>query len=144
MKQLFFAVAFFAVAGLSKLNAQTSYTLENVLISSIKINDGSNTVQVPGGRGTLKFTKRGETFTNVVYIDAAGKESPLRPSTGNAPKPECKYPIPSACYSIPNNQNIGMCICRPNEVSAGNYNISLLLPAVQAAREAARRTSTTN
>jgi hypothetical protein len=141
MKKLFFAVVVFSAAGFSKLNAQ-AVTMSDVLISSVKLNDGRNTVQIPEGRGTLKFVKRGETFTDVVYIDAAGKESRLRPntgSTGQAPRPECKYPIPSACYSIPNNQNIGMCICKPTDLSSGSYNISLLLPAVQAAREAARR-----
>jgi hypothetical protein len=138
MKKLFFAVVVLAAAGFSKVNAQ-SQKVENVVIPSVRISDGNNTVQVPNGRGTVKFTKRGESFTNVVYIDAAGKESPLRPSTGNAPKPECKYPIPSACYSIPNNQNIGMCICKPTDLKSGDsYNISLLLPAVQSAREAAR------
>lgn len=144
MKKVFFAFFVWAVAGTMTASAQrTSNSQQSVSMPHVKVFSGSNVVQVPGGQGTLKFTKRGESFTDVVYVDPAGKEmrmTPVKPGTGGAPKPDCKWPIPDACFSIPNNQNIGMCICKPNEISDGkDYTISLLLPAVQAAREAARR-----
>lgn len=143
MKKVFFALFVWAVAGTMTVNAQRTGIYQDVLIPHVKVFDGNNIVQVPDGKGTLKFTKRGDTFSDVIYIDAAGKESrlsPVKAGTGGAPKPNCKWPIPDACYSIPNNQTIGMCICKPTELSNGKeYSISLLLPAVQAAREAARR-----
>ncbi|AXY78449.1 hypothetical protein D3H65_32650 [Paraflavitalea soli] len=120
-----------------------SVTMSDVMISSVKIKDGKNTIQVPDGKGTIQLVKRGDKFTDVVYTDAAGKESrlsPVRPGTNGAPKPPCKFPIPDACFSIPNNQSVGMCICRPTDLSSGeDYSVSLLLPAVQKVRDAATR-----
>lgn len=108
--------------------------------------EGKNTVRVPDGNGTLTFVKRGDRFSDVVYTDAAGKATrlaPVQPGTGGAPKPACKFPIPDACFGIPNNQSIGMCICKPTDISNGDeqYNIGLLLPAVQKVREAAAKTN---
>lgn len=108
-----------------------------------KSTEGKNTVRVPNENGTLTFMKRGDRFSDVVYTDAAGKAtrlSPIQPGTGAAPKPACKFPIPDACFGIPNNQSIGMCICKPTDLSSGeDFNISLLLPAVQKVREAAAK-----
>lgn len=107
-----------------------------------KMNDGPNTLRVPNNGGTIQLVKRGDKFTDVVYTDAAGTSSrlsPTRPGTNGAPAPACKYPIPDACYSIPNNQNIGMCICKPTDVKSNDdYTVTLLLPAVQKVREAGR------
>lgn len=121
--------------------------VENVKIFSIKLNDGENTIRIPDGRGAIKLVKRGDTFSSVTFTDANGKVYRLMPSWeagGQAPEPECECPMPDACYSIPDNQQFGMCICKPCEISSGEYSVSLLLPAVQSAREAARRTSTSN
>lgn len=143
MKKVFFALFVWAVAGTMTARAQRTSAPQPVTIPHVKVFDGNNVVQVPDGKGTLKFTKRGESFSDVVFIDAEGKTNrltPVKPGTNGGVKPDCKWPIPDACFSIPNNQNIGMCICKPNEISNGkDYTISLLLPAVQAAREAARR-----
>jgi hypothetical protein len=112
------------------------------MISSVVLKDGANTVDVPG-RGTLKFTKRGDKFSNVVFTDVAGKTIRMAPSngsTGAAPKLPCKYKLPDACFG--SGSQGAMCICRPTDIASGPndpYSIGLLLPAVQAAREAARR-----
>lgn len=135
---------------LSMLVLATSVNLMAQGVGKVSLQDfhfkpieGKNTVRVPNDNGTLTFVKRGDRFSDVVYTDAAGKATrlaPMQPGTGGAPKPPCKYPIPDACFGIPNNQSIGMCICKPTDLSSGeDLNISLLLPAVQAAREAARR-----
>jgi len=106
---------------------------------------GAQSVQVPGGKGTLKFTKQGEKFTNVVFVDANGKThrlQPMKPGTNGAPDPGCKYPLPDACFGTA-DKNIGMCMCKPTDLTSnggGEYSISLLLPAVQKVRDAAART----
>ena len=118
-----------------------TYELENVLISSVKPKEGNNTVPVPNGRGTIKFVKRGDKISDVVFTDAAGKSTrlnPAQPGTNGAPSPSCKFPIPDACFGTA-DKNIGMCMCKPTNLSNGNeeVNIGLLLPAVQKVREAA-------
>ncbi|MDF2190378.1 hypothetical protein [Paraflavitalea sp. CAU 1676] len=109
----------------------------------VKLNDGANTIRVPNNGGTIQLVKRGDKFSEVVYTDAAGTSSrlsPVRPGSNVAPQPACKYPIPDACYAIPNNQKIGMCICRPTDIKSNDdFTVTLLLPAVQKVREAANR-----
>ena len=101
--------------------------------------DGTTTVQIPNGRGTLKFVARGDKFSDVIYTDAAGKSNRLTPipgGTAGAPKTECKYPIPDACFGTA-DKKIGLCMCRPTNLSAAPGGdptavlIGLLLPAVQ-------------
>lgn len=142
MKKIFLAVAIFAFAMVSRTNAQ-AVQMEDVMITSLKLTDGSNTVRVPNGKGTIKFVKRGDKLSDVVFIDAAGKSTrltPVKPGTNGAPQPSCKFPIPDACFGTP-NKNIGMCMCKPTDLSSGGgeYTIGLLLPAVQKVRDAAAR-----
>lgn len=142
MKKTIVVFALLLVAFVGKVSAQR-YELENVLISSVKMSEGTNTVQIPNGRGTIRFVKRGETFSNVIFQDAAGKIVRLSPSDGSvegAPTIPCKCPVPDACFGTA-NKNIGMCMCKPCDLSNGQneWNIGLLLPAVQKVREAASR-----
>jgi len=103
---------------------------------------GAQTVPVPKGKGTLKFDKSGNKFTNVVFIDAAGKTHrmiPAKPGTNGAPQPSCKYPLPDACFATA-DKSIGMCMCKPTDLNSNSpYTVALLLPAVQKVREAAAR-----
>ncbi len=155
MKKVISIVTLFVVAFAFNVSAQGTKTtpegsprymkveLENVMISSLKINEGTNTVPVPGNRGTLKFTKRGITISTVTFTDAAGKTVRLQQNSGaanGAPSPSCKCPIPDACFGTA-DKNVGMCICKPCDLSNGQetYTIGLLLPAVQKVREAAAR-----
>lgn len=143
-----FTLAFNASAQLSAGKPKPTpirYELENVMVSSMK--EGSNSVPVPNGRGTLNLQKRGEKIVAVVYTDASGKSirlTPQQPGTGGAPKPECKFPLPDACFGNP-VENIGLCICRPTNLSNGDGGdptailIALLVPAVQKIREAAHK-----
>lgn len=142
MKKILLAVVVFAFAMVSRTDAQR-ITLEEVMVSSVKTTDGTNTVRVPNGRGTVKFVKRGDKISDVVFIDAAGKQtrlSPVKPGTNGAPQPSCKFPIPDACFGTA-DKNIGMCMCKPTDLSSGGgeVTIGLLLPAVQKVREAAAR-----
>lgn len=142
MKKTIVVFALLLVAFVGKVSAQR-YELENVLISSVKMTEGTNAVQIPNGRGTIRFVKRGETFSNVIFQDAAGKIVRLNPSDGTVegtPTIPCKCPVPDACFGTA-NKNIGMCMCKPCDLSNGQneWNIGLLLPAVQKVREAASR-----
>lgn len=143
MKKVSLILALFLFAAVSSLYAQV--TMSDVLVSSIKMRDGKNTVRLPDGQGSLELVKRGDRFSNVVFTDAAGKITRLAPKpagTGQSPKPACKFPIPDACFGTPNASEIGMCICRPTDLSNGeDFSISLLLPAVQKVRDTPRKSN---
>lgn len=121
-----FTLIIFAFAG--KVAAQ-GYELENVLVSSLRLKEGANTVQLPNGKGTVRFVKRGETFSNVIFQDAAGKIVRLNPNDGStegAPTPTCKCPLPDACFATA-DKNIGLCMCKPCDLSNGDSGWSLAL-----------------
>ena len=109
---------------------------EQVIISRVTMREGTNTITVTGGRGTLTFMKKNEFFSNVLFTDAAGKTSRLVPNNGNAgiPKPVCQFPIPDASFGTAGN--IGLSICRASGFAgiSGSFTISLLLPVVQKIR----------
>lgn len=110
--------------------------------SGMGASNGSKTVVVPGGRGTLQFTNNDDKISNVVYIDPAGKRFnllPSKPGTNGAPQPSCKYPLPDACFAT-SDKSIGMCMCKPTDLTSNTdgYTIGLLLPAVQSVRQPAR------
>jgi hypothetical protein len=144
MKKVSLILSLFLFAGISGLHAQ-KYKLYDVLVSSVKLTDGKNTVRLPDGNGSLELVKRGKGFSDVVFTDAAGKTTRLAPKqagTGQLPKPACKFPIPDACFGTPSASEIGMCICRPTDLTTGEeYSISLLLPAVQKVRDASRKSN---
>ncbi|MEO6253908.1 MAG: hypothetical protein ABIO79_11405 [Ferruginibacter sp.] len=155
MKKVISIVTFFVVAFAFNVSAQDTkgtnnggtaplkYELKNIMISSVKIKEGTTTVPVPDNGGSIQITKLGKNVRRVIYTDAAGKSTRLEPTSGTAngsPKPTCKCPIPDACFGTA-NKNIGMCICKPCDLSNGEetYTIGLLLPAVQKIRQAAAR-----
>jgi hypothetical protein len=143
MKKVVVIFTLIVIAFAGKVSAQT-ITLENVMISSLKLKEGANTVQIPNGRGTIRFVKRGESFSNVIFQDAAGKVERLNPNDGSTegnPTPLCKCPLPDACFATA-NKNVGMCMCKACDLTIGepeSWAIGLLLPAVQKVREAAAR-----
>lgn len=142
MKKTFFITAMFVLAFVAGSFAQSAPTgrteagKTTIKEFTVKLTDGNNSIAVPDGKGTIKFVKRGDKITDVVYTDAAGKSSRMQSSTIPGAKP-CKCPIPDACYSIPNNQSIGMCICKACDLSSGEHIVTLWLPAIQKVRDAA-------
>lgn len=98
----------------------------------ITLRDGANTIPLKTGTGTIRLVKRGNTFTDVVYADAAGNSTrlvPSKPGTGAAPSPSCNYPLPDACFGSTGGQAIGLCICKPTNLAADAYQVNLSLPA---------------
>jgi len=152
-------VCMFALAG--NVFAQSAPQISEIVITKVQGKDpkgktmdlesfswgasnasGAQTVKLPNRRGTLKYVKTGDKFSDVVFIDAAGKSHRMTPTpqgTNGAPSPSCKYPIPDACFGTA-DKNIGMCMCKPTDLNSNSpYTVALLLPAVQKVREAAAR-----
>lgn len=141
MKNVIAVLSFLAVIVANQVMAQSAGKVSyRDFHFAARLSEGLNTVQVPNGKGVIRVIKRGDTFLNMTYQDVTGKIERLIPNDGSsegAPTPECKCPMPDACYTTA-NKNIGLCICKPCELAAdGEFNIALLLPAVQKVREAA-------
>jgi hypothetical protein len=128
MKKVIVVLALFVFAFAGKVSAQR-VTFGDLVISSVKLKEGANTVQLPNGHGTIRLIKRGEAFSNVVFQDAAGKIVRLNPNDGTtegAPTPVCKCPLPDACFATA-DKNIGMCMCKPCDLSNGDNGWSLAI-----------------
>ncbi len=137
-----FVAAFAAKAQKTSRPAPTSpltVRFTDLLVSSVKLVEGTNTVHLPGNYGIIRLVKRGDTFGDVVFTDVNGRETRLVPNDGTsgAAAPDCDCPLPDACFSFPNSQQYGMCICKACDIKDNDdiFSIGLLLPAVQKARE---------
>jgi hypothetical protein len=114
-----------ACAGEAVAQNRTQSVIE---INALKLTDGKNTVQVPNDKATIEFVKRGDRFTDVVLIDVHGHATRLaaKPaSTNGMPPSSCKFPIPDACFGIPDSQEVAMCFCKPTNLSAGEYTMTI-------------------
>ena len=135
MKKFFVTIAIciasatvFGQTQIAATDATDHAGLENVLISDVKLREGSNLVTVPEGRGTLKFFYAAGKFGEVVYTDASGKTCTLQPDTMKADgRTYRRLPWSDACFG--SDQRIGLCICNPVDPTSGGYTIALLLPA---------------
>jgi len=100
-----------------------------VIFAGANFKEGANRMQSKELTGTLVFVKKGNSFSEVIFTDDAGKSTRLTPTRGGtngAPKPECKTKLPDACFSSP-DKNIGMCICKPGNLTNGGeetYTVS--------------------
>ncbi len=126
MKKLFVIFTVFVVAITAKVSAQAlvarlttrggfSYTVPGAMIL-----EGQNTIVIPD-KGTIKFVKTGNSFSNVVFLDSIGTTLSMNPTKGGtngAPTQECKSKLPDACFSTA-NKNVGMCICMPKDLTNG-------------------------
>ncbi|WP_315814959.1 hypothetical protein [Paraflavitalea speifideaquila] len=45
--------------------------------------------------------------------------------TNGLPPSSCKFPIPDACFGIPDSQEVAMCFCRPTDISNGAYTVTI-------------------
>ncbi len=88
-------------------------------VMDVQLKQGANKMQIP--TGTVTFFIDGSSVKNVVFLDSLGKVFQMNPTysgANGAPKPECKSKLPDACFSTV-DKNIGMCICRPGDISNG-------------------------
>lgn len=102
----------------------------HLILPVANLKEGQNTLLTKEGKGTLTFVKRGDSFSDVIYKDSTGSSTRLLPTQGGAngaPKPECKTELPDACFGTA-DKTIGMCICKPGDISngrPGTYYIKL-------------------
>jgi autotransporter-associated beta strand protein len=114
------------VARLTTTGNQPIYSVQG-------IKEGLNTITLPDGKGTITFTKSGNSYRGVTYVNSGiltVKLEPTRGGTNGAPKPECKSTLPDACFSSA-DKKIGLCICKPATISNdGNdiYTVRLQMP----------------
>jgi len=119
-----FAVVLFAIT--TKVSAQQFVarltTRGNQPIYSVQgLKEGLNTITLPDGKGTVTFTKSGNTYRGVTYVNSGTLNvnlEPTRGGTNGAPEPECKSKLPDACFASA-DKNIGMCICKQDKLSTG-------------------------
>jgi hypothetical protein len=127
MKKVTFILMLLSATVVSNLSAQTrSATTE---LSALRLTDGKNTVRIPDGSGSFQFVKRGDTFSDVVFIGTNGSNVrliALPGSTGGKLPTPCKYPIPDACFGIPNSSEVAMCMCKPGDKSSGEYTVTFV------------------
>lgn len=97
-------------------------------VPALKLTEGKNVVPVPEVKGAIEFNKSGDRFTDVVVIDEHGHATRLanspRQSTG-LPGMPCQFPIPDACFSMPNSQEVAMCFCKPTDLPNGEYAVTI-------------------
>src|SRR4051812_28194918 len=92
-----------------------AFSQPSQLTQQLKLVEGTNSLPLPGNKGTYKFVKQGSSFSNVVFVDPTGRSQTLKPSAGiNA---ECKSPLPAPCFGTA-DKTVGLCICKP--ASDGN------------------------
>jgi hypothetical protein len=126
MKKLITVCALFIFATTAKVSAQQFVAR----LTTTGIKEGSNTVVVNKLKGTLKFVKQGDVFSNVIFIDSVGSTFKLKAARSGANgilKPECKTTLPDACFGT-DDKNIGMCICKPGNISNGEYEVIVRIP----------------
>jgi len=128
MKKIITVLALFVLAINVSSFAQTGgvhVATGDVNFSAGKMKEGLNTV-TKLGQGTITFIKKGDSYSEVVFKDAAGVSTRLISTpagTGGAPNPACKTKLPDACFGTA-NKSIGMCICRPGNISKGGYTLT--------------------
>ena len=118
------SICTFAIAGKVLAQGGSRVVFQDLHLTA-KLKEGEYSMLIKQGKGTLQFTKSGDRFTNVSFKDSVGVVTRLTPvpaGTQGVPKPECKYPLPDACFGTA-NKSIGLCICKPTDISLG-YNIS--------------------
>ena len=93
----------------------------------ITLKNGLNHLSsISGVGGAIQFEKKANSFSEVIYKDAAGNTTRLIPATGvvkGAPGTACKSDV----FFNDNVKNIGLVICKSNTPDGG-FHITLDLP----------------
>ncbi len=100
---------------------------DQVTLANISMQEGTNTVQLKGNKGTLTFLKKAHFFSNVKFTNAAGKTIRLMPAT--ATKPTCTSSEQAALFGDPETVLVSICRQPKANPDAGNYSIKVLFAA---------------
>jgi len=98
---------------------------EQITVIRIIMQEGTNTIHLPGNKGTVTLLKKADFFSNINFTDKVGNTFRLLPKPcGNA---ACAFPIRDACFG--NDQTAVINICRQTNASnnAGPFTIMVLL-----------------
>lgn len=122
LKQIFFSMT------VTDTRAPVSSPIEQIFLTGLAMQEGTNTISLKGGKGTLTLLKKGDMFSNVIYTDATGKTSRLMPKQGL--KPLCAFPIPKSGFGTEQTALVFVCRASPAAGPAGPFNITVVLPSV--------------
>lgn len=100
---------------------------EQVTLTNISMQEGTNTVQLKGNKGTLTFLKKAHFFSNVIFTNAAGKTIRLMPATGT--KPARSFSKQGALFGDRKTVLVSICLQPKASPEAGNYSIKILFPS---------------
>ena len=125
MKKIIIAVLFIGFA-ISAGAQQYKYIIKDVLISSITVKQGQNSLLIKHGKGTLNFTIQGESISNINFKDSLGKTHSLTAMAANtpgAPKPDCD--ATSLTGFVSQNKDIAFFVCK--KITAGRSPVTSLV-----------------
>lgn len=115
MKKLIvvFIVFFFTTA--TKVSAQQFVAR---LTTRGGFTEGANTMIVTEGKGTIKFVKKGDSYSDVIFTDNKGKAnrlSAVNPCSNTAVQTACEG-FTEACFATP-DKKVNIYFCRSAKLS---------------------------
>jgi hypothetical protein len=96
------------------LQAQYKVEFNDILITNVKIKEGANSIPVSTFKGTLKFVKKGDKYSNMIFTNSKGKLNKLfvaQTGSNGTVQPACKGST-QACFGTADN-SITVYFCEP-------------------------------
>jgi hypothetical protein len=112
-------VFMFALAGNVSAQQGKELTIESFSWGATNAT-GPQTVVIPNGRGTLKFDKNGDKFTNMVFIEPTTLKNHRALLVNTFPHPNmkdaCKYRLPNGSFETA-DKTIAISICKETKLA---------------------------
>lgn len=96
-----------------------------ITIPDLVLTEGKNLITIPGNKGCLELVKRGDQFLELVLINVAGYATRLTHLAAGTHKVPCEWPVPDACYGLPDDDEAGLYCCRSADASKDAYTITI-------------------